>query len=237
MQKVKEVVLDTETTGLDPNPSIHNPNGHRIIEIGAIELLGHIPTGKIFHKYINPEIIVPEASTKIHGLKTDDLLDKPTFESIAGEFLSFIKGAVLIIHNAEFDLKFLNFELERAKLPNLSTMPVVDTLKLARKKFPSRQNSLDALASRYRIDASDRKDFHGAIVDSHILSQVYLELIGGSQPDFTLDDDRGLSERTKFNVGPLKQREEVLNSRITQTELEAHKEFIASINAEKKWNY
>ncbi len=237
MPNIKEIVLDTETTGLDPNPSIHNPTGHRVIEIGAIELLGHIPTGKIFHRYINPEMIVPKESTKIHGIKTDDLLDKPTFESIADEFLSFIEDAVLIIHNAEFDLKFLNFELEKVKRPNLSSMTVIDTLQLARDKAPSRQNSLDALAKRYSIDASGREDFHGALVDSHILSQIYLELIGGSQPDFKLDNDRGSLESANVNYGVIKQRETALKSRITQTEIEAHKAFIASINAEKKWNY
>ncbi len=237
MSAIREIVLDTETTGLDPKPTDENPKGHRIIEIGAVELLGHIPTGKVFHKYINPEMTVPKESTMIHGLKTEDLLDKPTFGVIADEFLEFIKGGVLVIHNAEFDLKFLNFELNAANKSDLSGVEFVDTLKLARNKFPSRQNSLDALASRYRIDKSSRQDFHGALVDSKILSKIYLELIGGSQPDFELDKNKNSQKKNEVENNQVKQRVRALSSRLTCSEIEAHKTFVQSIKAEKKWNY
>ena len=237
MSKIKEIVLDTETTGLDPYPTDTNPIGHRVIEIGAVELLGHVPTGKTFHQYMNPERSVPKESTMIHGLTNEDLSDKPTFQMIADDFLTFINGGVLIIHNAEFDLKFLNCELKKANKDDLSNFDFIDTLKLARKKFPSRQNSLDALASRFGIDRSARKDFHGALVDTNILSKVYLELIGGSQPDFTLDN----IQQKKTSINPEKNytspRSKKLTKRLKEDEITAHSDFIKSIGGEKNWNY
>ena len=237
MSKIKEIVLDTETTGLDPNPTETNPSGHRVIEIGAVELLGHVPTGKTFHKYVNPERNVPKESTMIHGLTNEDLSDKPTFQMIADDFLTFISGGVLIIHNAEFDLKFLNYELKLVNKEDLSNFDFVDTLKLARKKFPSRQNSLDALASRYGIDRSNRQDFHGALVDTHILSKVYLELIGGSQPDFTLDNIQKKRAVINTKDNHKRQRVKQLTKRLKEDEIKAHNAFIKSIGGEKNWNY
>ena len=245
MSKIKEIVLDTETTGLDPYPTDTNPTGHRVIEIGAVELLGHVPTGKKFHKYLNPEMNVPKESTMIHGITTEDLLDKPKFQTIADDFLNFISGGVLIIHNAEFDLKFLNYELKKANKDDLSNFAIIDTLQLARQKFPSGRNSLDALANRFGVNKSARKDFHGALVDTNILSEVYLELIGGSQPDILsevyLEPIGGPQPDLELPSPELtpenNQRSKKLTKRLKEDEIKAHSNFIKSIGGEKNWNY
>jgi DNA polymerase III subunit epsilon len=176
---MREIVLDTETTGFDPT------TGDRIVEIGAVELMNHLPTGKTYHQYINPERAMPPEAFEVHGLGDDFLRDKPVFAAIGRGFLDFIADAKLVIHNASFDMKFLNFELTRMGLPEIPWARAVDTLAIARQKFPGSPASLDALCRRFGVDNS-RREKHGALLDSEILAEVYLELIGGRQPDLVL---------------------------------------------------
>ncbi len=176
---MREIVLDTETTGLDPG------SGHRVVEIGCLELVNHVPTGETFHKYINPERSMPAEAFQIHGLGDEFLAQHPPFAEIAHAFLEFIGDAKLVIHNAGFDLKFLNAELALLGLPRLPMSRAVDTIQLARARFPGAQASLDALCRRFEIDNSARTK-HGALLDSELLAEVYLELIGGRQPDLDL---------------------------------------------------
>ena len=177
---MREIVLDTETTGLDLD------SGHRIVEIACVELLHRLPTGREFRKYVNPERDMPEAAQAIHGLSTEFLAEQPLFAAIVEEFLEFIGEAPLVIHNAEFDLKFLNAELARLDRPAIDAARAVDTVALARQRFPGAQASLDALCRRFEIDNSAR-DLHGALLDCQLLAEVYLELSGGRQPGFDLD--------------------------------------------------
>ncbi|MDX1401945.1 MAG: DNA polymerase III subunit epsilon [Kiloniellales bacterium] len=179
VHKMREIVLDTETTGLDPDA------GHRVVEIAALELLGHIPTGRSFQCYLNPERDMPEDAERVHGLSEQFLSDKPKFEEMVQEFLEFIGDANLIIHNAAFDLKFLNAELKAIGQDPISANRAIDTVQLARQKLPGAQVSLDALCRRFQIDNSART-FHGALLDCELLSEVYLELRGGRQPDLAL---------------------------------------------------
>lgn len=176
---MREIALDTETTGLDPKA------GHRIVEIGCVEMMDRIRTGKTFQVYINPERDMPEEACRVHGLTSHFLSDKPVFEDIANDFLAFIGDDRLVIHNAEFDLKFLDFELRQLKKPPISLARVTDTLLLARRKFPGAPASLDALCKRYTIDLSGREK-HGALLDCELLADVYLELMGGRQASMLL---------------------------------------------------
>ena len=171
---MREIVLDTETTGIDPG------KGDRVVEIGAIEIVDQIPTGRTFHVLINPEREVPEDAFRVHGHSTASLKDKPVFASVAFDFLRFIGEDRLIIHNADFDVRFLNAELARLDCPPIAGQRVVDTLALARRQFPGSSNSLDALCDRYRIDRS-RRVKHGALLDAELLVEVYIELTGGRQ--------------------------------------------------------
>lgn len=180
---MREIVLDTETTGLDPT------DGHRIVEIACYELVNHIPTGATFQCYLNPEREMTEEAFAIHGLSTAFLADKPRFAEVADQLLAFLADAPLVIHNAEFDIRFLNAELARLGRPTLPPERAVDTLSLARRKFPGAQASLDALCRRFAIDASART-LHGALVDCDLLAKVYLELIGGRQPTLGLAAER-----------------------------------------------
>jgi DNA polymerase-3 subunit epsilon len=185
---MREIVIDTETTGLDPR------GGDRIVEIAAVELVNHLPTGRVFHHYLNPERDMPEDAFAVHGLATGFLADKPRFAEIADLFISFIDDARLVIHNAEFDIAFLNAELGRLAQPTrLARDGAVDTLTLARQKFPGAQASLDALCRRFAIDNSARTK-HGALLDAELLSEVYLELIGGRQAGFDLATARGVQQ-------------------------------------------
>jgi len=181
---MREIVLDTETTGLDPAA------GHRIVEIAGLELLHHVPTGRTFREYINPERDMPEEAERIHGLSETFLKDKPVFAEIAQGFLDFIGDAKLVIHNARFDMKFLNAELTAAGLEALTMERAIDTVALARERFPGAQVSLDALCRRFEIDNSARS-FHGALLDCELLAEVYLELRGGRQPGLVLEAERG----------------------------------------------
>lgn len=176
---MREIVLDTETTGLEAL------GGHRIVEIGAQELVNHMPTGTHYHCYINPERDVPQGAFDVHGLSREFLSDFPTFSGIVDDFLAFIAEDTLIIHNARFDIGFINMEMGRLGRSDISMDRVVDTLQMARRRFPGAQASLDALCRRFEIDNSHR-DLHGALVDADLLSAVYLELIGGRQPGLEL---------------------------------------------------
>ena len=176
---MREIVLDTETTGLDPT------TGDRIVEIGAIELMNHVPTGRTYHQYINPDRPMPTEAFEVHGLGDDFLRDKPPFKAIGQDFLSFIVDGQLVIHNAAFDMKFINAELDWAGLPQIDLSRATDTLAIARSRFPGAPASLDALCRRFGVDNAAR-DKHGALLDSEILAEVYLELIGGRQPGLGL---------------------------------------------------
>ncbi len=171
---MREIVLDTETTGFDP------VKGDRLVEIGCIELFNHLPTGKYYHVYINPERDIPAEATAVHGITNEKVKDAPTFGEIVGDFLAFIGEAKLVIHNAEFDMKFLNAELKIFGFPSLDMRRAIDTVRIAREKFPGSPANLDALCRRFGIDNSSRT-FHGALLDSQLLAEVYLELLGGRQ--------------------------------------------------------
>ncbi len=181
---MREIVLDTETTGLDPGA------GHRIVEIACLELVNHVETGAQFQRYIDPQRDIPEEAFQIHGLSQEFLSGFPPFSEIVDEFLGFIGDAALVIHNAEFDMKFLNAELKRLGRPSLDRSRAVDTVAIARRKFPGSQVSLDALCRRFEIDNSQRS-LHGALLDTQLLAEVYLELIGGRQPGLGLSEQRG----------------------------------------------
>lgn len=227
---MREIVLDTETTGFEPE------SGDRIVEIGAVELYNHMPTGRTFHKYINPQRAMPEEAFAVHGLGDDFLRDKPLFAEIAQEFLDFVQDARLVIHNAAFDMKFLNAELGWLKLPQLPWDQAIDTLAIARKKFPGSPASLDALCRRFQIDNSART-LHGALLDSEILAEVYLELIGGRQPDFVLatgpaTKSGGLTETATWRPIP---RPTPLAPRLTASEAAAHQAFVDKMGDAALW--
>lgn len=179
----REIVLDTETTGLDPAA------GHRIVEVAGIELVNHLPTGRSLRFYINPERDMPEEAERVHGLSSAFLADKPRFAEIVDEMLAFFGDAKLVIHNAEFDMRFLNAELKAAKRPLLAAERAIDTVSMARRRFPGSPASLDALCRRFGVDNSQRQ-YHGALLDCELLAEVYLELIGGRQPQLGLAADR-----------------------------------------------
>ena len=176
---MREIALDTETTGLDPAA------GHRIVEIGCVEMINHVATGRTYHQYINPEREMPEEAYRVHGLDNAFLDDKPVFAAIAADFLAFIEDAPLIIHNAAFDMGFINAELKNVGHDALPDQRAVDTVGMARRKFPGARASLDALCQRFSIDNTHR-DLHGALKDAELLAEVYLELIGGRQPGFEM---------------------------------------------------
>jgi len=179
---MREIALDTETTGISPR------DGHRIIEIGALELMHHLPTGRKLHLYINPEREIDDGAVAVHGITSDFLADKPVFADIVEEFLAFVGDDPMVIHNASFDMGFLNAELKQLDRPVLPMAQSIDTLMMARKKFPGAQANLDALCRRFEIDNSHR-DLHGALVDADLLAAVYIELLGGRQPGLALDLD------------------------------------------------
>ncbi|MEM9974117.1 MAG: DNA polymerase III subunit epsilon [Pseudomonadota bacterium] len=225
---MREIVLDTETTGLDPE------SGDRIVEIGAVELLGHVPTGAVYHQYINPERAMSEEALAVHGLDDAFLRDKPPFRAIVDDFLSFVGDAKLVIHNAAFDMKFINAELGWVKRPAIPWDQAIDTLSIARKKFPGSPASLDALCRRFSIDNSART-LHGALLDSEILAEVYLELIGGRQPDFVLTTAAAQADASGSGTWRPMPRPQALPSRITQAEAELHDEFLATLGDKAVW--
>lgn len=227
---MREIVLDTETTGFDPE------SGDRIVEIGAVELNRHVPTGNTYHQYINPERSMPREAFEVHGLDDDFLRGKPVFREIVKDFVEFIGDAKLVIHNAAFDIKFLNAELSWVGYPPLPWERAIDTLDIARRKFPGSPASLDALCRRYGIDNSART-LHGALLDSQILAEVYLELIGGRQPDFALGvvETRGSTEEMTEIWRPAA-RPNALPSRLTDTEKKAHDSFVAAMGNSALWS-
>lgn len=227
---MREIVLDTETTGFEPT------EGHRIVEIGAVELFNHLPTGRTYHQYINPKRAMPTAAFEVHGLGDDFLRDKPEFAAIAAAFLEFIADAPLVIHNASFDMKFLNHELQAAGHPTLPNGRAIDTLMIARNKFPGSPASLDALCRRFGVDNSAREK-HGALLDSEILAEVYLELIGGRQPDFALNTvtrQADLSDPTDTTWRPTP-RPNPLPSPVTEAELAAHQALVEKLGPSALW--
>jgi DNA polymerase-3 subunit epsilon len=224
---MREIVLDTETTGLDPK------EGHRVVEIGAVELINHLPTGRVFHEYINPERDMPAEAEKIHGISAAFLEDKPVFAGVPDAFLAFLEQdgqgepspGVLVIHNAAFDIKFLNFELGRLGHPAIANDRVIDSLQLARQRFPGAPASLDALCRRFDVDSSARTK-HGALLDSELLAEVYLGLIGGRQPDLDLavgaGDQRAVVKRAREFREPRPHA-------ASAAELAAHAAFLAQL--------
>jgi DNA polymerase III subunit epsilon len=228
---MREIVLDTETTGFDP------ATGDRIVEIGAVELLGHLPTGRQLQLYINPERPMPPEAFAVHGLGDDFLRDKPVFAAVAPEFLDFLGDATLVIHNAGFDMNFLNHELGRLGHPAMPMTRAIDTVTLARRKYPGAPASLDALCRRFGIDNSGR-DLHGALLDSQLLAEVYLELVGGRQPDLVLAAPaprQAAAEPGAPLRGAARTRPAPLAPRLSAAEAEAHRAFVETLGPDALW--
>ena len=240
---MREIVLDTETTGFEPD------QGDRIVEIGALELFNHVPTGRTYHQYINPERGMPDDAFGVHGIGPDlldtprppkpgevTLRDKPVFAQIVDEFRAFIGDSKLVIHNAAFDVKFLNAELRWANRPLLAPDCAIDTLLIARKKYPGSPASLDALCRRFAIDNSART-LHGALLDSEILAEVYLELIGGKQPDFALSVSTSTARDGGQETAAWRpsRRPNPLPPRITENEKAAHTAFVEKLGEGALW--
>jgi DNA polymerase III subunit epsilon len=226
---MREIVLDTETTGLDPL------RGDRLVEVGCVELFNRMPTGVTFHRYFNPERDMPAEAFAVHGLSTEFLADKPFFHEVVEEFLVFIGDAPLVIHNASFDISFINAELDRIKRPPIARERLVDTLLLARRKHPGVSNRLDDLCSRYAIDNS-RRTKHGALLDSELLAEVYVDLIGARQSQLILASESLAIRLDGSGETVRRQRTVPLTARITIEEREAHRAFIATLGDKPIWN-
>ncbi|WP_179381393.1 DNA polymerase III subunit epsilon [Jannaschia marina] len=225
---MREIVLDTETTGFEPE------SGDRIVEIGAVELINHVRTGREYHQYINPERTMPDDAFQVHGLGDDFLKDFPVFKQVGQAFLDFIGDAKLVIHNAAFDMKFLNAELQWMGLPIMHMDRAIDTLAIARAKFPGSPASLDALCRRFGIDNSSRVK-HGALLDSEILAEVYLELIGGRQPAMSLVSRGASGPDTDGTEWVPRPRPTPLPSRVSEAEAEAHAAFVEGLGDAALW--
>jgi DNA polymerase-3 subunit epsilon len=222
----REIVLDTETTGLEPE------KGHRVVEVAGVELVNRLPTGKTFHRYLNPERDMPEEAFKVHGLSAAFLADFPVFAEVAGDLLEFLGDSPLVIHNAAFDVRFLDAELKRAKRPPLAPGRAVDTLLLAQRRFPGASNSLDALCRRFGVDNSNRK-LHGALLDCELLAEVYLHLLGGRQTGFDLADPSAARRRsTAAAATPVNRVARAPRPHApTPEELAAHAAFVAKLES------
>jgi len=216
---MREIVLDTETTGFDP------ADGHRVVEIGCVELFDHFPTGKTYQAYLNPERDVPLETQKVHGLTNEFLADKPLFADIVEEFLEFLGDAPLVIHNASFDIKFLNSELHRTRRPPIPLSRAIDTIDIAKSKIPGARYSLDELCRRFNIDLTSR-NYHGALLDSQLTAQVYQELLGGRQKKLLLSPQDEAADISITEVRIARARPEPLAVRVTQIEIEAHAAFV-----------
>ena len=225
---MREIVLDTETTGLEPD------DGHRLVEIGALELVRHIPTGRVFHVYLNPQRPMPPDAYVVHGLSDDFLRTQPLFASIAEAFEEFIGDAPLVMHNAGFDFRFLNAELARLNRGLLLPERVLDTLSLARQRHPMGPNSLDALCRRYGIDNSQRIR-HGALLDAELLAEIYLELIGGRQTALVFAESPSTIAGRAVQRLPVRPRPNPLPDRVTAAELAAHAAFVARLGGSLWW--
>jgi DNA polymerase-3 subunit epsilon len=224
---MREIVLDTETTGLDPL------RGDRLVEIGCVEIFNRMPTGQTFHRYINPQRDVPREAFDVHGLSTEFLSDKPLFAAVVDDFLTFVGDAPLVIHNASFDIAFINAELEKVARKSIPRERLVDTLLLARRKHPGVSNRLDDLCSRYAIDNSHRTK-HGALLDAELLAEVYVDLIGARQSQLIL------AEKVEIHAGasadaPRRQRTEPLLPRLSEAEVSAHQAFVATLGDKALW--
>jgi DNA polymerase-3 subunit epsilon len=226
---MREIVLDTETTGLDP------VRGDRLVEIGCVEIFNRMPTGQTYHRYLNPERDMPAEAFAVHGLSSEFLADKPLFAHVVEEFLAFIGEAPLVIHNASFDISFINAELERIKQPPIARERLVDTLLLARRKHPGVSNKLDDLCSRYAIDNS-RRTKHGALLDAELLAEVYIDLIGARQSQLILATEAHASRANGNGEVPRRQREIALMPRLTEDDLIAHRAFVATLGDKPVWN-
>jgi DNA polymerase III subunit epsilon len=225
---MREIVLDTETTGLEP------AQGHRLVEIGAVEIVNQTATGAVFHRLIDPERDVPDEAARVHGHTTQMLRGKPRFAELVDEFLAFIGEDRLVIHNAEFDMRFINAELARASRPAIPMDRVLDTLALARRRHPGVHNSLDALADRYRVDRSKRIK-HGALLDAEILVEVYAELSGGRQRALVFEDSFEGKRAQRRRNAKAAQRSAQLPSRLEDAERAAHALFIETLGAAAIW--
>ena len=226
---MREIVLDTETTGLDPL------RGDRLVEIGCVEIFNRMPTGQSFHRYINPERDMPAEALAVHGLSSEFLAAKPLFHEVVDDFIAFIGDAPLVIHNASFDISFINAELDRLKRAAIPRERLVDTLLLARRKHPGVSNRLDDLCSRYAIDNSHRTK-HGALLDAELLAEVYIDLIGARQSQLILASDGEEIRISATGEAPRRQRQSPLVPRITDAEREAHRAFIATLGDKAIWN-
>jgi DNA polymerase III subunit epsilon len=225
---MREIIFDTETTGLSPS------TGDRLVEIGCIEMVDRFPTGRVFHKYINPERDMPLEAFNVHGLSSDFLKDQPLFSEIADELAAFLQDAQLVAHNASFDMGFINAEFGRLKKPQISMDNVIDTVMLARRKFPGARVSLDMLCDRFGIDRS-RRTKHGALLDAEILAEVYSELLGGKQTNLGLDPSRQTG--TKAIVAePIEPRKVPMQPLLSDQDIMAHREFVGSLGANALWN-
>jgi DNA polymerase III subunit epsilon len=225
---MREIVLDTETTGLDPL------DGHRLVEVGCIELINRIPTGQTFHSYFNPERGMPAEAFAVHGLSEEFLKDKRFFAEVVDELIAFLGDAPLVIHNAAFDIAFLNFELERARRPLITRERMIDTLLIARRKHPGGSNRLDDLCLRYAIDNS-RRTKHGALLDAELLAEVYVELIGARQAQLILS--QATTPREPMFGEPIIVRERLVPvvAAVTEEERAAHRAFIATLGEAAIW--
>jgi DNA polymerase-3 subunit epsilon len=226
---MREIVLDTETTGLDPL------RGDRLVEIGCVEIFNRMPTGQTHHVYINPQRDMPLEAFNVHGLSAEFLSSKPLFHEVVDAFLEFIGDAPLVIHNASFDIGFINAELNRIKRPPIPQDRLVDTLMLARRKHPGVSNRLDDLCSRYQIDNS-RRTKHGALLDSELLAEVYIDLIGARQSSLILADDVPAQRTGGINDAPRRQRPTPLAPRVTEADIADHRAFIATLGDKPIWN-
>jgi DNA polymerase-3 subunit epsilon len=224
---MREIVLDTETTGLDPL------RGDRLVEIGCVEIFNRMPTGQTFHRYINPERDVPQEAFAVHGLSSEFLADKPLFAQVVDEFLEFVGDAPLVIHNASFDIGFINAELDRLKREAIGRDRLVDTLLLARRKHPGVSNRLDDLCSRYAIDNS-RRTKHGALLDAELLAEVYIDLIGARQSQLILVESVSRQSGGTLDM-PRRQRPAPLAPRVTDADRIAHRDFIATLGEKAIW--
>jgi len=220
---MREIVLDTETTGFDPS------QGHRIVEIGCVELLNHVPTGRTYQAYVNPERSMPTEAFEVHGLSDDFLSDKPVFAEIAENFTAFLADSQLVIHNASFDMGFINAELKGLQKPPIDATRAIDTVLMARKKFPGSPANLDALCKRFQIDISDRA-LHGALKDARLLADVYLELIGGRQPGLKL-----LSKEGQKAIAQFQRQRPPRVPKPSADEEKAHADFLEKIS-KPLWN-
>ena len=227
---MREIVLDTETTGLDPT------DGHRIIEIGCVELMDHLPTGKNYQVYLNPERLIPIEAQRVHGITDEFLADKPLFAAIADELMEFLGDAPLVIHNAGFDLKFLNSEFQRIMRAPIPYARAIDTIEIAKSKIPGARYSLDELCKRFSIDLSSRTK-HGALLDAELTARVYLELVGGRQTRLKLAPLDGETVIELTETRPSRLRVAPLAPRLTEAEREAHAAFVtAELGNDPLWN-